>query len=231
MKEECLICKAPLEYLETDILMECEICHKKENSKTRCINGHYVCSECHTQGLDSIIGSCMNETSKDPVDIIEKMMSMPFCHMHGPEHHVMVGAALLTAYRNAGGEIDLKKALVEMMNRGKRVPGGACGFWGACGAGISTGMFVSIISSSTPLSVEPFALSHKMTAKSLSAIGEIGGPRCCKRDSYLSILSAIDFVVEHFDIQMDKPEIICQHASQNNQCIGKRCPFSKANHK
>ena len=28
MKEECLICKAPLEYLETDILMECEICHK-----------------------------------------------------------------------------------------------------------------------------------------------------------------------------------------------------------
>lgn len=231
MKEECLICKAPLEYLETDILMECEICHKKENSKTRCINGHYVCSECHTQGLDSIIGSCMNETSKDPVDIIEKMMSMPFCHMHGPEHHVMVGAALLTAYKNAGGKIDLKKALVEMMNRGKRVPGGACGFWGACGAGISTGMFVSIVSSSTPLSVEPFALSHKMTAKSLSAIGEIGGPRCCKRDSYLSILSAIDFVGEHFDIRMDKSEIICQHASQNNQCIGKRCPFSKVNHK
>ena len=41
MKEECLICKAPLEYLEKDILMECEICHKKENSKTRCINDGY----------------------------------------------------------------------------------------------------------------------------------------------------------------------------------------------
>ncbi len=36
MKEECLICKAPLEYLETDELMECAICYKKENSKTRC---------------------------------------------------------------------------------------------------------------------------------------------------------------------------------------------------
>ena len=23
-------------------------------------------------------------------------MEMPFCHMHGPEHHIMVGAALLT---------------------------------------------------------------------------------------------------------------------------------------
>ena len=230
MKEECLICKAPLEYLETDILMECEICHKKENSKTRCVKGHYVCNECHTQGLDTIIGLCMEESSRNPVEILEKMMAMPFCHMHGPEHHVMVGAALLTAYKNAGGDIDLHKALIEIMNRGKSVPGGACGFWGACGAGISSGMFISIISNSTPLAQEPFALSHKMTAKSLSAIGEIGGPRCCKRDSYLSILAAIDFVKENFGVEMEKPEIICSHSGQNNQCIGKRCPFSKVNH-
>lgn len=37
MNEECLICKAPLEYLDTDILMECELCHKKQSSKTRCV--------------------------------------------------------------------------------------------------------------------------------------------------------------------------------------------------
>ena len=230
MKEECLICKAPLEYLEADVLMECEICHKKELSKTRCVNGHYVCNDCHTQGLDSVIGLCMAETSKDPIGIIEKMMSMPFCHMHGPEHHVMVGAALLTAYKNAGGDIDLHSALVEMMNRGKNVPGGACGFWGACGAGISSGMFVSIISKSTPLAVEPFALSHQMTASSLGRIGKIGGPRCCKRDSFLSILAAIDFVKEHFGVEMETHEVVCGYSQQNNQCIGKRCPFSRVNH-
>ena len=228
-REECLICKAPLEYLETDILMECEICHKTETSKTRCVHGHYVCSECHTQGLDTIIGLCMEESSKNPVEIIEKMMAMPFCHMHGPEHHVMVGAALLTAYKNAGGELDLHSALIEMMNRGKSVPGGACGFWGACGAGISSGMFISIISKSTPLTNEPFALSHQMTSKSLGKIGEIGGPRCCKRDSFLSILSAVDFVKEHFAVEMEKPEVVCRYSSLNNQCIGKRCPFSAAN--
>ena len=230
MKEECLICRAPLEYLEKDVLMECEVCHKKENSKTRCVNGHYVCNDCHTQGLDSIIGLCMKEKSNNPIDIIEKMMTMSFCHMHGPEHHVMVGAALLTAYKNAGGDIDLLSGLIEMMNRGKSVPGGACGFWGACGAGISSGMFISIISKSTPLANEPFALSHKMTADSLGQIGEIGGPRCCKRDLFLSILTAIDFVKTHFDIEMEKPEVVCRFSSQNNQCIGKRCPFSKANH-
>ncbi len=230
MNEECLICKAPLEYLEKAVEMECEICHKKELSQTRCVNGHYVCNECHTQGLDAVIGLCLEEKSKDPIAIIEKMMEMPFCHMHGPEHHVMVGAALLTAYKNASGDIDLRDALNEIMERGSSVPGGACGFWGACGAGISSGMFISIISGSTPLKNEPFALSHKMTSASLAKIGEIGGPRCCKRDSFLSILTAIDFVKEHFGVEMEKPEIICSWSSHNNQCIGKRCPFSKANH-
>ena len=152
--EECLICQAPLEYLTEGEVMECAICHKKERSKTRCVNGHYVCSDCHTQGMDSIFGVCLAETSTDPVAILRQMMDMPFCHMHGPEHHVMVGAALLTAYRNAGGQLDLEKALREMYSRGKEVPGGACGFWGACGAGISAGQFLAIATESTPLAID-----------------------------------------------------------------------------
>lgn len=31
MNEECLICRAPLEYLEADVLKECEICLNKKN--------------------------------------------------------------------------------------------------------------------------------------------------------------------------------------------------------
>ena len=230
MKEECLICKAPLEYLEHDEIMECAICHKKEPSKTRCVKGHYVCNDCHTKGVDAIIGICLGESSGNPIEIIQKLMAEPFCHMHGPEHHIMVGASLLTAYKNAGGEIDLHAALPEMVSRGRSVPDGACGFWGACGAAISAGIFVSIISGSTPLAVEPFGLCNQMTSKALGAIGEIGGPRCCKRDSYLSILTATDFVKEHFGVEMEKPEVVCIHSAQNNQCIGKRCPFAKVNH-
>lgn len=229
MNDECLICKDRLEYLELNEIMECIICHKKENSKTRCVNGHYVCNECHTIGIDSIITLCLNNTSKNPITIIDKLMNLPFCHMHGPEHHVMVGAALITAYKNAGGDIELQTALVEIVNRGRSVPGGACGFWGACGAGISSGMFVSLISKSTPLTNKSFGLSNLMTSKSLGEIGRIGGPRCCKRDSYLSIISAIDFVKENFGITMDKNDIVCSFSAKNNQCIGKRCPFSRTN--
>lgn len=227
MQEECLICNAPLEYLKEDIEMECEICHKKEKSKTRCVHGHYVCNKCHMQGIDSLVGVCLREGSQNPAIILDKMMALPFCHMHGPEHHVMVGMALLTAYKNSGGEIHLKKALMEMNNRGQSVPGGACGFWGACGAGISAGMFMSIITGSTPLGNENFGLSHKMTASALAKIGEIGGPRCCKRDSYLSILAAVDLVKEHMGTEMERPKIRCSYSGQNQQCIGKRCPFCK----
>ena len=39
MNEECLLRKAPLTYLKADMLMECEICYKKENSKT--LRGQY----------------------------------------------------------------------------------------------------------------------------------------------------------------------------------------------
>lgn len=225
MNEECLICKAPLKYLQKDMLLECSICHNKENAKTVCENGHYVCNECHSGSLNSIIALCLNCKSSNPIEIIQYLMLQPFCHMHGPEHHVMVGSALLTAYKNAGGDINLEDALIEMFNRGKKVPGGACGYWGACGAGISSGMFISIIAESTPLKVEEFSLAHQMTAKSLTMIAENGGPRCCKRDSYLSILAAIVFVEENFDIKMTKQEIICKHANQNNQCIKTRCPF------
>lgn len=196
---ECLICKAPLEYL----------------------------NECHTSGLEDILGLCLKEESKNPLEILEKMMSMPFCHMHGPEHHVMVGAALLTAYRNSGGDIDLDKALLEMYNRGKAVPGGVCGFWGACGAGISTGIYMSIVTKATPLAQEVWGLSNQMTAQALKCIGEIGGPRCCKRDSYLAVREAIKFTKEHLGIWMEAKNISCSRSSLNNQCIQGRCPFNK----
>ncbi|MDO4662438.1 MAG: DUF5714 domain-containing protein [Tissierellia bacterium] len=225
MADECLICKSKIEYLDKEIEMECFICHKRELSKTRCVNRHYVCDECHTEGIDQVFDLCINEKSKDPIYILNKMMSMPFCHMHGPEHHILVGEALLTAYKNAGGEVDFVSSLKEIRSRGKKVPGGICGFWGACGAAISSGIFISVISKSNPLEIEPFALSNKMTSRSLEQIGNIGGPRCCKRDSYLSILQAIDFVEENFGIKMDKENVTCNFHQFNNQCIGKRCPF------
>ena len=225
MNEECLICGAPLCYLEADEELECAVCHRRERSRTRCVRGHYVCDGCHSAGLDAVAGLCLAQRSRDPAEILDRLMDLPFCHMHGPEHHVLVGAALLTACRNAGAELELPAALAEMLDRGRKVPGGACGFWGACGAGVSAGMCVSILSRATPLSGENYGLANRMTARALAAIGAVGGPRCCKRNAWLTLREATAFLREELGIPLEQTDIVCTRSAQNNQCIGVRCPF------
>ncbi len=174
---------------------------------------------------NSIAAFCLAEKSKDPVEILLSLVKYLDCPVHNPVHHILVGSALLTAYKNAGGKIDLKESLEELRTRAEQVPGGACGYWGACGAALSGGMFVSVVTGSNPLSNEEWRLSNLMTAASLGAIGEIGGPRCCKRNSYIAISEAVKFAKEHLNVEMELHQIKCIHFSKNSQCIGTRCPF------
>lgn len=178
---------------------------------------------------DPMVTLCLKETSRNPIEILEKLMSQPDCPMHGPTHHVLVGAALLTAYNNClpdSNKLNLEEALAEMRERGEQVPGGACGYMGACGASISTGIFLSIVTRNTPFSTDTWRLCNLCTARALEQVALNGGPRCCKRDSYLSVLTAIDFVKENLGVEMVKPEVHCTRSQINEQCIGKKCPFS-----
>ncbi len=88
-------------------------------------------------------------------------------------------------------------------------------------------MFISILSKASPHSADLWGRSNLMSSRALGEIGKFAGPRCCKRDSYLAILAAIDFVDDHFGIKMYKPEVVCAHSGMNNQCIGNRCPFKE----
>jgi hypothetical protein len=152
--------------------------------------------------------------------------------MHGPEHHVLVGAALLTAYNNClpdTARLDMAKGLSDVIERGRQVPGGACGYMGACGASISTGIFMSVITRNTPFSTDSWRLCNLCTSRALEQVAINGGPRCCKRDSYLSVLAAVDFVKENLGVEMERPEVRCSRSQINEQCIGKKCPFSPIN--
>ena len=50
-----------------------------------------------------IIDFCLQEKSCDPIEIFGHAARQDFVRMHGPEHHVLDGACLLTAFHNAGG--------------------------------------------------------------------------------------------------------------------------------
>jgi hypothetical protein len=169
---------------------------------------------------------CSNTNKRNPYAIADELMQNPAIHMHGPEHHVLVGSALLAAYHNCGGKINLPEALGIMRQRGSQVPGGICGLWGNCGAGVSAGIFMSIITGNTPLSVAGWRLSNLLTSECLKNIAESGGPRCCKRDGFLALQTAVAFVAEHCEIQMELPDKLeCHFSKRNKECLKERCQF------
>ena len=53
---------------------------------------------------------------------------------------------------------------------------------------------ISIITGSSPLSVETWSWCNEMTSRVLAREAKIGGPRCCKRNSRIAILEAIEFI-------------------------------------
>lgn len=223
----CLICGADLVYFQEAKEMTCVFCGKRELSHASCKDGHYVCDACHARkGIEAVMRECRTTKSRNPIEIMQKTMADPYIYMHGPEHHVMAGAALLAAYHNSGGEVDLDWALAEMKERGGQVPGGVCGFWGCCGAGVSTGIYMSIITKATPLSGKSWGLSNRMTSRALNAIGEIGGPRCCKRDTFTAVKEAVQMTKEELGIEMELPEKIeCGFHVENQQCLRGKCPY------
>ncbi|MBU5434318.1 DUF5714 domain-containing protein [Pseudoflavonifractor sp. MSJ-37] len=223
----CLLCGAPLVYLREERPLTCALCGRTFSGSAHCENGHFVCDDCHgKESRAAIVSACLDEPSADPIRIAQRLMDLPPIHMHGPEHHTLVGAALLTAYHNAGGTVDLAPALAELERRSQKVPGGICGFWGCCGAAVSAGIFASIATGTTPLSADSFGLCDQLTGSCLQAIGRIGGPRCCKRDSFLAISTAVPFVSAHLGVDMELPDLIrCHWSRENGECIGRRCPF------
>ena len=175
-----------------------------------------------------IIEACLQEKSTNPIDIFLNIAQMDFVRIHGPEHHVLDGAALLTAFYNAGGNIDLHNSLNELMNRGLQMPGATCGMWGVCGAVSSMGAALSIIDGTGPLTSDSSWGKHmEFTSKALHCLSKVGGPRCCKRDAFLSFQKAIQYVNENYNVELQNQKIECSFSEKNAQCIKDKCPFYK----
>ena len=178
------------------------------------------------QRAERIISECMKNKSTDPYEIFHANANMDFVRMHGPEHHILDGACILTAFRNAGGNIDLQEALNKLMHEGLRMPGAACGLWGVCGAVTSIGAALAIIDGTGPLSGEDWGSHMEYTSDALALLAKTGGPRCCKRDAYISMEQAVEYISKRHNVKLNISAIKCDFYPLNNQCIGSRCPFN-----
>lgn len=170
----------------------------------------------------------LKNSSKNPIEIVKSIMNRGFINIHGPEHHFLDGCSLLVAYKNAGGVIDVKKSIDLLAERTIKMPGAMCGFWGVCGSVTSIGAVLSIINETGPLSSSVYYKDNmEFTSSVIKRMSEIGGPRCCKRNAFISLNYAVEFIKNKYDIIMDEDNSKCDFSPRNSQCIGKKCPFFK----
>jgi hypothetical protein len=160
----------------------------------------------------------------DPASILEQVMSHSAVPMHGPEHHIIVPAAIIAAVRNSGYPLP-EGSVEKAIERASKVPGGWCGLCGDCGAAVGSGIALSVITGATPLTGKPRTLALAATSQALSRMLD-EQPRCCKRASRIAIQSTVDFLRKNLGInlpQCDKTR--CTYSLRNLQCAKEKCPF------
>ena len=224
--KDCILCGKPLVYFSGERLLECQICHKVKPANTACENGHFICDECHSAGgAEAVLSVLRQSGKKDPIALLQQVLRLNGVHLHGPEHHSIVPCVLITAYHNCGGKLDFENSLMEAWKRGQKIPGGACGFLGVCGAASGAGIFASIVCGATPLTKDQWGIPQRLTAACLDALAEVGGPRCCKRTSRIAIECAAEFSGKEFGVPIPISRTSCEFWSRNRECIRQECPF------
>ena len=224
--EGCMVCGTELHYFTTAKEMDCSYCGRSFTANGCCEQDHFVCDECHREnGIEVIKTICSETKERDLITLLELIRSHPSIPMHGPEHHAMIPGIILACYRNSGGDLK-EEAILTGINRGSDIPGGVCGFWGACGAAIGAGIAVSTIYAATPLTPAPRQTAQAFSAKILKVISEYRGGRCCQRETWLALSETAKLSAEMLSVPMEaKGTLRCSQYSQNRECIRKQCPL------
>lgn len=222
----CLFCGFDLVYSDKPQAVMCGICGGTFESTIVCPQGHFVCDTCHSLDiLDQVELVLTGSTDSDPVRLAQSIFELPGLNMHGPEYHSIAPAIIVAAWQNQTGSRD-RAQIHEAIRRGRSIPGGACGSYGACGAALGAGVAYSIIESVTALSSASRADANLATAAALTAIAEHGGPRCCKRET-ITTIQAFAHSTGFFAADSLAP-YTCHQCGRMQECIGTRCPFHPA---
>lgn len=225
-KTGCLVCGSDIYYLDEAQKRACFYCHKEYETSTLCTKEHFICDQCHAQNSVELIKTIALEAHySDMISFLKKVRSHPLIPLHGPEHHSLVPAIILSVYKNRGGQITDQDILTGI-ERGGDIPGGSCAFWGSCGAAIGAGIAFSIILTATPYKRKERQLVQYISTEFFKVIAHYEAVRCCQRECWLTLKKASDLSEQYLSISLSaKEELICSQFSSNKECIGKECPL------
>jgi len=168
---------------------------------------------------------CATSKERDMLKLFQQIREHPSIPKHGPEHHAMVPAIIVTAYKNSGGKVS-ENALKTAISRGSSVMGGACGFLGICGAASGVGIGFAILLESSPVAKKARSSAQKVTYAVLGKIAEYEAARCCHREVWtaLNIASSLSETFLHVKL-LAQMETKCDQKRFNQYCYGKACPI------
>lgn len=172
--------------------------------------------------------ACLERQETGAQELLEILMDSPGVPMHDPAHHYIMPATLLTiAARRAGlGLEELREKLAIAEERARKLLPGFCGWWGACGSAVGCGVFASVWLGASPKKEENWAKANAFTARCLTRVSSVDGPRCCKRTSYLALSEAMKVAPEILGLNLGEwhaPQ--CGWSMFNNECRKEGCPF------
>lgn len=219
------VCGAKLIRFETNRSIRCHYCGQVISTNTRCVQGHFVCDVCHeAEALEIIKNVCLHSSEADPVALMQTIRSHPHFPIHGPEHHPLVPAVLLTALRNFGHPVTDGQILTAVQ-RGQTISGGSCAFLGACGAAIGVGVAVSLLVRADPYDGGKRQAAQRATQEALGQIASFHAARCCQRDSWLALKMASTLLQNLTGKLVPVNRFACDQYPENKECIHDRCPL------
>jgi len=226
--ENCMVCGASLEYLETAVSVVCNYCRKEETGYVRCPLGHYVCDECHGKGaFDLISDTALTTEEKDPLSIAELLMAHPKVPFLGCEHALITTASLLAALKNDGTlEISNKQITEAMKRTQKQSMPPYCALTGVCGVPIGIGAAFSVILGAACPKDRESAITMHIVARTIDTIANDVGPMCCKSFVRTALGVAYNSAKEYFNVHLPihREKISCFHSNKNHpNCRKEKC--------
>ena len=228
----CMVCGAELVYSQSNSRLKCYYCDQDTYGNAVCQEGHFVCDKCHAHDALSIIEEvCLGSRETDMIALMERIRNHPAFPLHGPEHHSMVPAIILTAYRNTTGRIGDEQILMGM-DRGGTFAGGGCAFFGVCGAAVGVGIAFSIILRSDPYKAKERQIVQEATAAVLQAIARYKAPRCCQRDCWVALREVAHRSKRYIGVPLEaERELACLQFEKNRECVRSACPLYEDRHR
>ena len=221
-----MTCGVPLKYSNEDREVHCQFCGERFVSSVVCEEAHFVCDACHrASALELIEQVCLSTDETEMVSLLRQIRQHEAVPIHGPEHHALVPGIILATYRNLGGEIADEK-IRSGIRRGAEVPGGACGYMGACGAAVGVGIAFGIVLDSTPLAPEGRRIVLATTSEVLAEMAKLEAARCCQRECFIALEKAAELSARLLPVTLRTgPPFDCEQIDLNDECIGPDCPL------